>query len=991
MGRSPNGNRRQYLGHDFRFRRPSTMENGLSIEETVRASAPTASDGWRRVFKRVGIDVRQGEWRPALLLFLCFFLIVAFQYSTKSVRQSTYVRGLGAANLPWVYLAVALCSYPVLRLYSKLADRIRRHHLMAVTCGLIAASMVVFFWLFQFEWPWVPFALYVWISIAYVMNISQFWSFSSHVFDPRQAKRLFGFIGAGGLLGGVAGGQLAGFVSGLVETRTNFLVAATLLLLVAVLILATEHAYPVDASTVAGTSGDSAGAHSRGGFELIKSSKQLRYIAVLMTLSVVVAQVVDIPFNWTVEQSTQNLDDATRFFGNFYSVMNIAAFIFQLFFTSRIHRLAGVGPAMRFLPIVVALGSTAVLLAFYLVPRALLGAVLGLKMGENGTRYSLDQSTRELLFLPVPSKTRIKAKAYIDVFVQRGAKGIASLILLPVTPAIGLISPPVLATWMAFPLIVLWLFVARYAYNEYVRSFRSGLKQRSVDTEVPINMADISTLSLLVQALGSSDRRQVLQSLELLSSNRRSNLVPPLLLYHEDAVIRRRTLTILAEAGRVDALPLIERALSDDDPDVRAEAVEVLAALHGDDACELMLAKLSEKDPGVRAAALACLANQCEEEMLEAATSTLEDLLSDADGDVRCEGAKALGAIYEPRFQTRLINLLYDSDTDVVQEAIAAIRRRVARDGYNPLYVPTLVSLLQNRKVRHEAREALVAFGEPAIPALTHFMGDPDEPLWVRRALPMTIAKIGTLAAAKALTDRLVEGWDEFQRRKLIIALTALPEQIRRSIDGVLLQEQIGVEATKYLQTLADLNALGLSSKGQMKGPLVDWDSETLDPSLVERLLGEKLETHLDNMFGLLAIQFPQRHVWAAHRSLVSGSRVLINNALEYLDNTLSGEIRQHVFSVIDDRPLADILQFAARHYGVQRAGREATMARMLQESNHPNTQENHLALATLYLVRTERLEGLYSVVKDLLNRAADPFVNETVTWVAERVGLIEA
>jgi len=967
------------------------MGSELSFEKPIRSSTTAGRDGWRRIFKRVGIDLRQGEWRPALMLFVCFFLIVAFQYSTKSVRQSTYVRGLGAANLPWVYLAVALCSYPILRLYSKLADHVRRHHLMAATCFLIAASMVFFFWLFQFDWPWVPFALYVWISIAYVMNISQFWSFSSHVFDPRQAKRLFGFIGAGGLLGGVAGGQLAGLVSSVVETRTNFLVAAALLVLVAFLILVIERAYPVDISTVAGASGESVGDRSRGGFDLIKGSKQLRYIAALMTVSVVVAQVVDIPFNWTVEHSTQNLDDATRFFGNFYSVMNISAFMFQLFFTSRIHRLAGVGAAMRFLPIVVTLGSTAVLLAFYLVPRALLGAVLGLKMGENGTRYSLDQSTRELLFLPVPSSARIKAKAYIDVFVQRGAKGIASLILLPVTPAIGLISPPVLATWMAFPLIALWLVVARYAYKEYVRSFRMGLKQRSVDTEVPINMADISTLSLLVQALGSSDRRQVLQSLELLSSNRRSNLVPPLLLYHEDADIRRRTLKVLAEAGRVDALPLIERALSDDDPDVRAEAVEVLATLHGDDACELMLAKLSEKDPGVRAAALACIANQCGEQMIEAATRTLEDLLSDADGAVRCEGAKALGAIYEPRFQTRLIKLLYDSDTDVVQEAIAAIRRRVARDGYNPLYVPTLVSLLKNRKVKHESRQALVAFGEPAIPALTHFMGDPDEPLWVRRALPMTLAKIGTLAASKALTDRLIEGRDEFQRRKLIVALTTLPEEIRRSIDSVLLQAQISVEAARYLQTLADLHGLGLTSKGQMKGPLVDWDSEALDPSLVERLLGEKLETHLDNMFGLLAIQYPQRHVWAAHRSLVSGSRVLINNALEYLDNTLSGETRQHVFSVIDDRPLTDILYAAGRQYGVRSVGREATMAKMLQETDDPNTQENHLTLATLYLVHTERIEELYPLVKKLLNRAVDPFVNETVSWVAERVGLIEA
>ena len=669
--------------------------------------------------------------------------------------------------------------------------------------------------------------------------------------------------------------------------------------------------------------------------------------------------------------------------------MNVSAFAFQILFTARFHRVLGVGVTLRFLPMIVALGTSAMLAAFYFAPRALLGAILGLKIGENGIRYSLDQSTRELMFLPVPSKARVKAKAYIDVFVQRGAKGIASLLLLPVTPAIGLISPPVLAGWFVFPLVVVWAIVAGAGYREYVRSFRQGLKRRSVDTDVPINMTDISTLSLLVQALGSSDRRQVLQSLDLLSSNNKSNLVPPLLLYHEDPEVRQRTLEVLAQAGRVDALPLIEKALADNDPDVRAEAVEVMAALHGGDPCELMLPRLSEKDPGVRAAALACIANQCGDEMVAVATETLTDLLSDADSRVRTEGAKSLGAIYEPKFQERLIQLLYDRDIRVVQEAIASIRRRVARDGFNPLYVPTLVSLLQNRRVKHEAQQALVAFGEPAIPALTHFMGDADEQLWVRRALPMTLSKIGTLAAATALTDRLVAGRDDFQRRKLISALGALPAQIRHSVDPELIQGQIQVEARRYLQTLADLRALGMDSKGHMKGPLVNWESETLDPSLVDRLLGEKMEGHLANLFGLLAIRHSPKDVWAAHRSLVSGNKALMNHALEYLDNSLGGEVRRVVFSVIDDKPLDEILHSAVRQMGVKAEARVPTLAKMLQRTDHPNAQENRLALATLYSVHTDRVEELYRHVENLLGHEVDPFVDETADWVARRIGLV--
>jgi len=940
---------------------------------------------WRRLASRLGIDFRPGEALPALLLFITFFLFITFQYATKSVRQSSFVKGLGAANLPWVYLAVAVCSYPLLRLYGRFADRIRRHHLMAATCTIIALSMVVFWWLFQFSWSWIPFVLYVWISIAYVMNVSQFWSFSNHVLDPRQAKRLFGFIGAGGLLGGIAGGQVARLVSHLVDTRTTFLVAAAILMMAVGIIFLIQRRQPADSDAVAGAAGLAKLDKAKGGFEIIKGSRQLQVIAAIMVLSVVVAQIVDLQFNWAVESATTDLENATRFFGNFYSIMGIAAFLFQLAFTARIHRTLGVGVAMRVLPITMALGTAALFGSAILFPSLLLGTALFLKVGENGVRYSLEQATRELLFLPVPSKARIKAKAFIDVFVQRGAKGLAALLLLPVT--FGVITA-VEAGWISIVLIAIWLVVTVVAYREYVRSFRLGLKKRTVDAEIPINVSDVTTLEMLVQALGSSDARQVIQSLDILASNNRENLVSPLLLYHDDAEVRQKTLEILARSKRVDALPLIERRLADPHPEVRAEAIQALAELHGEDACELMLPRLKESDAGVRAAAVACLANYGTESMVEEATRSLDDLLSDADAEIRAEAAKALGAIHEPKFQELLIRLLYDRQPQITREAISAIRRRVTRDGYNPIYVPTLISLLNDRRVKHEAREALVAFGEPAIPALAHFMGDVDEQLWVRRALPMAIAKIGTLAAAEKLFERLGTRADSFQRRKLIDSIGALPDEIRHTVNPKTIEEQIHFEAGRYLQALADLRALGGMEKGRLEGGCIVWSQDAFEPDLVERLLGERADEHLRNIFGLVAALQPPRDVWAAHRSLTSGTAGLRSHALEYLDNTLSGEVRRSVFAVIDDQPLDEKLHVAEKHFGVSSGTKVATLDKMLAEPVSGDSEECHLTLAALYAVHQGRIEELHNRVQTLVAEATNPFVGETARWVAVREGL---
>jgi AAA family ATP:ADP antiporter len=958
--------------------------------ETGLASPNQTGGGWRRLATRLGIDLRPGEGRAAIFLFLCFFLFVTFQYTTKAVRQSSYIDGLGAANLPWVFLTVALCSYPFLRIYSLFADRVSRQHLLAATCGIVATSMVAFWWLFQYldQWKWIPFVLYVWMSIVYVMNYSQFWSFSNHIFDPRQAKRLFGFIGAGGLLGGIAGGQVAKLVSYSADTRTIFLVAAGILLMAGVLVYIAHRYRPSDAAAVGGTMGLVQTEKVKSGFAAIKSSRQLQWITAIMVLMTVVAQVVDLQFNWAVQEATSSLDDATRFFGNFFSIMGVAAFLFQLAFTSRIHKGMGVGVAMRILPVAMAVGSSAVLGAYYFVPRMLMSSALLVKVGENGLRYSLEQSTRELLFLPVPSNVRVKGKAFIDVFVQRGAKGLAALLLLPVTPAIALISPPVLAGWIAFPLIAIWLIVTIFAYREYVGSFRRSLGERQVE-DGHLNIRDSKTLALLVQALGSSDRRQVMQSLDILDANNRTNLVPPLLLYHDDPEVRHRTLVILAKSGRVDAAPLIEKTLQDEDPEVRAEAIQVLAKLHGKDACDLMLPRLVDSSASVRAAAVACLANHGNEAMVEEATATLSMLLTDSDPVVRTEAAKALGAIQEPQFQEKVIQLLYDRNIGVVRETITSIRRRVARDGFNPLYLPTLISLLQSRRIKHEAREALVAFGEPALPALNHFMSDRDEPVWVRRALPKTVAKIGTLAAATALVDQLAVVEDDFQRRRLIEALGSLPDDIRHSVDGRVIEEQIYHEVCGHLQVMVDLRALGMLDKGRFDGPCVTWSSDVLDPSLVERLLAERLEVHLRNLFGLMVVMYPPRDIWAAFRSLTSRQPALRTHALEYLDNTLAGEVRRNVFAVIGDQTMEQKLHEAERQFGAVVRTKVATLDRLLAVSAEGESDENHLTLATLYTIHTDRVTELYERVKNMVEEDNDPFVNETAGWVADRLGLL--
>ena len=395
----------------------------------MRTSSPgNSSVGVARLLlRRLGIELHPGETPTVLALFGTFFFCLCFQYAAKSVRQASFVDTFGAERLPLVYLAVALLTLPIVYLYGRLADHFSPAQLTVITSGSTAAGLAVFWWLYSSPAGWVPFVFYLWATLAIALNLSQIWALAAQIFDPRQARRLFAFLGAGSLLGGIAGGQTAVLVSQQFGTRAALLAGGISLLVAAGL--------AVLAARLAGTWKRSVESKRREPVRALADavrSPQLRMMAIAFGLSIIVAQIIDLQFNWVVQQATSGLDQRTAFFGNFYSITGIAAVVFHLLLTSRIQRGRGVGFALRILPVTLSAGTVGLLVAGGFFPSLLLAAGLALKVGENGLRYSLDQVTRELLFLPVPEALRAKAKALIDVLVQRCAKGVAAFLLLPV-------------------------------------------------------------------------------------------------------------------------------------------------------------------------------------------------------------------------------------------------------------------------------------------------------------------------------------------------------------------------------------------------------------------------------------------------------------------------------------------------------------------------------------------------------------------------------
>jgi len=963
--------------------------SGMS-ESSATTSKNLFESRWRRVLGWLGVDVREGEGVIAVLLFLFFFMAITFQYVSKAVRQSKFIDSLGAEMLPVVWVILAISAIPVIMIYNRAVDRFQRHNVIAGTCAVVAVSIVGFSFVIYSDAVWVPIAFYVWVSIAYVLIVSQFWAYSNLILNPRQGKRLFGFIGAGGLAGGAMGGYIATLVSGLAGSRITLLVSAGILsLTIGVVYIIQRSGIVPDSDEPSQPSTDKLEA-AKGGLRTILNSRHLTLIAALMFTTVVVANIVDLQFSWALEEAlppdldrAQRLDALTGGFGNLYVLMSGAAFVFQLLFTARIHRRLGIGFAMRVLPIAMLLGTAGLFLAATRLPAILLNVSRLLKIGENGLRYSLDQATRELLFFPVPTRARLKAKAYIDVFVQRSGKAGAGILLLPVT--FGLMTV-VQAGFFSIALIGIWLGITVALRRQYVISFRDGLQRRAVDTAVAVDLTDVTGLEVLVEALGSSDQRQVMHSLELLEYFDKGNLVAPLLVRHESAAVRQKTLGLLAATKRTDAITLIEEALGDEEPEVRSAAMRALVILHGDTAAAEMAEQLDDPDRGVRGTAIASILTSDNGADHADAGAALEHMIGSADIKDRCAAADVMGELEEPAFQEDLVQLLYDPEIGVQHDAIRAVRARVESGGANPIFVPTLISLMRDRRLKHEAREALVSYGESVIPALVHFMNDTQEQVWVRRALPKTVARVGGRKAADALLAELGAD-DQFLRRKVIEALVWIrAHEPEFEFDAEVIGKEIRHESRLYLLGLTDLVSTAPADSFEFRAPLIRWPGGK--PLLLQKMFADRMGTNVDNLFRLLSLVHPIVDVRAAALSLMSDDPRLRSHALEYLDNALQGEVRSEVFAVIGDVTLDDKLEYARSEYDLAVQPADNVLRRLVVASATNDEMAHWFGSAAIHTICELKIEELYPQLLEASRRPDDSLARETAIWAGHRLGL---
>jgi len=467
-------------------------------------------------FLRLFTDVRDGESPTALLLTLNVFLLLTAYYVLKVVREALILTEFGAEIKAYASAGQVLLLAAIVPAYGILAGKVPRRRLINVVTAICIGCLGVFFLLGQTGIS-LGIVFFIWVGIFNVLIIAQAWAFANDVYTNDEGKRLFPLIGFGASAGAVFGSYLTRALES-VGTTQLFLVAAVLLgvaLVITNFIDARERRRTESSVPDINTTGtlpaatgqfrtetgefkvpdseykkesglyevidldakeepENGAPQSTGGaMQLVFRSRYLLLIACLMMLLNWVNTTGEFILGRTVEEAAaaavaagtagglSEQDFVRNFYGAFFSVVNLAALLAQLFLVSRIIKHFGMRVALLILPVIAFVGYA--ILAFF----PILAAVRWAKTAENATDYSLQNTVRNVLFLPTTREEKYKAKQAIDSFFWRAGDLLSALLVL-VGVNILLFQTRHFAIFNLV-LVAFWIVLAVFIGRRYVR------------------------------------------------------------------------------------------------------------------------------------------------------------------------------------------------------------------------------------------------------------------------------------------------------------------------------------------------------------------------------------------------------------------------------------------------------------------------------------------------------------------------------------------
>lgn len=905
-------------------------------------------------------NVRHGEERLVLLLLLHSFFIGISGTLTDTAANALFLVRYEAQLLPMAYIIAALVTIVVGLIYAWLEPRLSFGRLLGANLLTIVAGLAFFGLSFTItDAPWPAMMALVGYNVLWVLASLEFWGLAGRVFNVRQAKRLFGLIGAGEVLAAIVSGAAVTPLLQFVETPSLFYIAAGASVFSFVMML-----YIVRRFLPGGDTQDAAepAAHAAATSTVaMLKERYLLLIFMLASVAITTFYFVDNAFLLQVQQQYPDSAALASFLGIFNSISGFLQLFTLAVLSGWLLSRFGVMVGLLVLPLSLAAGASLVIAADRL------GAVAGtvfllffaVRLADRAFRYTLNRASVLVLYQPLSTSQRLRVQAVTESIIEPLAGVLAGLVLLYLNTALGFSAVDLLLAMLL--VVVVWMAVVVLLSRQYVQVLVRALNRRWLQG-VELRLNDSASLKVLEQALNSSYPGEVVYALQMLEAGEHPALDQYLytLIAHPLPEVRPEVLKMIARREMKAAQPeLIARLVDEPLPAIKGQVLQVLAALGAE---SVVLPYLDHPLPDVRLGAIVGLLKWGDGRSFEAARQCFDGLEKSESSEQRIFAGHVIGAAGLNEHYRSLMRLLLDQDVLVRQAALNAVPQ-VQHAALWPLVAENLLS----RHVGVAAVHAMSSGGDQTLVHLERIFSRPGQPRHVLIRVLRVLGRIRSEAAVRWLNER-IDYPDKFLRYFVLEALRQCGYRVAGpAIQAV--ERQIQEEVAWAAHLLAAMMDIG--------------EENAATRLLYNSLQGDLLRTQ-SRIFLLMTFLYDPATILTMRENLSHRSAYRQAYALELLESAVAPELRVQVLPLLESQNPARQLRRLSERYPQTAVGAEERLRMILSQEQGAGFSPWVRACAAYCAVNM----GRPGLTDELVTLLADPdaITHETAVWALHQL-----
>ena len=402
------------------------------------------------------VQVEPGEGRALLWSFSYFFALLCSYYIVRPMRDEMGILG-GVENLQWLFTGTLLAMTAAIPLFGWVSSRFPRRQFLPYVYFFFIVMLLLFYSLMRWQVapPYVARAFFIWASVFNLFVVSVFWSFMTDLYSNAQARRLFGFIAAGGTVGALTGPALTAILVHPLGAK-NLLLVSAMFLSWAIICIARLSVW----SESNMTSKDEPPAKQKeklisggiwAGIAMVIRSPYLLGICLLMLLFTTLATFLYLMQAQIIRDAFVDSSQRTAVFAAIDLAVNALTLVLQVFLTSRLIKWFGLAAVLAIIPVLLALGFTLLGIS------PVLSVLLVVQVIRRAGNYAVMRPAREMLYVVLSREEKYKAKNFIDTVVYRTGDAISAWVYTAMR-SIGMSLSGI--ALIAVPLAMVWAWIA---------------------------------------------------------------------------------------------------------------------------------------------------------------------------------------------------------------------------------------------------------------------------------------------------------------------------------------------------------------------------------------------------------------------------------------------------------------------------------------------------------------------------------------------------